>query len=153
MATKKIRIAELKHHVALCSMKDVVTEGGEMVLIRSDVLKIWCKIESRSASFASPSMYGQAGYAILENRDRQTHVITMPMRRDFDISSAAWIYEQRLQSGARWYKVLGIRELNEDGQYMVLSARLIERGDDLTPPVAASATPEVIKAVDSGVKL
>lgn len=146
---KRTAIAELKHRVALCSMHDVVTEDGKMVLVRQDVAKFWVKIEPRTSS-----MFSQAGYSIQEPRDRQTHLITMRFRRDFDISSAAWVYEERLQSGARWFKVLGIKEQGEDGEFMTLSAKLIERGDDLTPPVAeGDQVPVLVKRVEHGVKL
>ena len=147
---KKILIRDLKHYCALCSGKDVVTTDGTLVLVREDVTRTWMKIESKTTS-----MYSPAGYNIMENRERQTHLITMRMRRDLDISSAAWVYEERLQSGARWFKVLGVKDDGEDGDYMTLSARLIERGDDLVPPAdeGASATVEGIKPVAHGVRI
>lgn len=99
-------------------------------------------------------MFSRAGYNIMEDRNRQTHVATMRMRRDLEISSAAWIFEQRLQSGSRWFKVLGIKE--EDGTMLTLSLRLVERGDDLVSPTKdeqpATAAPSV-SVVDHGVVL
>lgn len=155
MAKKRLKISDLRHRIALCSMHDVVTEGGTLVLIRKPVSETWAKIEAKV-----PSMFSTAGYNLPqfepgEGRNKQTHLVTMRMRRDFDISSAAWVYENRMQSGQRWFKVLGIKEMDEEGNYMVLSCRLIERGDDLVAPVAHDSTTrdEVIKRHDNGVEL
>lgn len=148
LMAKKVLIRDLKHHCALCSGKDVVTDSGDIVLIREDVIRTWMKIEAKQTSMFSP-----AGYNIMENRERQTHLITLRMRRDLDISSAAWIYEERAQSGARWFKVLGIKDDGEDGDFMTLSARLIEKGDSLVPPVDDGATGVGIRPVAHGVRI
>ncbi|UPT53286.1 hypothetical protein [Synechococcus phage Ssp-JY38] len=156
MARKRVKISALRHYIALCSMDDVITENGTMILVRKDVSHAWAAIEAKQ-----PSMFGVSGYNLPQfepgqGRNKQTHLITMRMRRDFDISSSAWVYEERMQSGQRWFKILGIKEMNEEGNYMVLSARLIERGEDLTPPVPQGEDHEpaqVIKRHDIGVKL
>jgi head-tail adaptor len=129
----KITSKDLRHRISLCTSADVVTEEGQLMLVRSDVLSTWAKIEAKTTS-----MFSRAGYNILEDRNRQTHLAFMRMRRDIEISSAAWIFEQRMQSGARWFKILGIKE--EDGTWIALSLRLIERGDDLVEPVSEPAT-------------
>lgn len=146
---KKVGIKDLKHYVALCSGKDVVTSTGMPVLFREDVLRTYVKIEPKASS-----MFSREGFAIMEPRDKQTHLITMRMRRDIDIASSAWVYEERLQSGSRWFKVLGIKDDNEDGEFIILSAKIIEKGDDLTTPVEPKpATESVMAVVQHGVRL
>ena len=131
----KLSSKDLKHRIALCSGTDVVTDGGELVLVRKDVLNTWAKIESKVAS-----MFSRQGFAIMEDRNRQTHLISIRMRRDIDITSAAWIYEERMQSGSRWFKVLGVKDDGEDSDVTILSCKIIQRGEDLAEPVETLAT-------------
>lgn len=144
----KITARELRHRIKLCSGSDVVL-GTDIVLVREDVLETWAKIEPKTTS-----MFSRAGYNVLESRERQTHLITIRMRRDIDVTASAWVYEERLQSGARWFKILGIKEAYENGEFLVMSARLIERGEDLASPVdSATEEQEAIKVVSHGVVL
>jgi head-tail adaptor len=140
---------DLKNYVALCTALDVTTEGGDIVLLRKDVLNTWAKVEAKQ-----PSMFSKSGYAIMEERNRQTHLITIRARYDIEITSAAWIYEERMQSGARWYKVLGIKDDGTDTGFTVMSCRLVERGDNLVDPIETPSTENPgIEAVKQGVIL
>lgn len=129
------RISDLKHRVVLCRMDDVVASDGVMELRRDAVLSAWVSIVAKQAS-----MFSTENVAIKESQDRQTHLITMRFRRDIDISAMAWVYEKRMQSGDRWFKVLGIKEQSEDGQFMVLSCRLVERGETMSKPAEPVTT-------------
>lgn len=144
----RVTARDLKHIVMLCTSNDVVTDDGKLILIRENVVTTWMKIEVKAAS-----SFSRAGYNLDENTNKQTHIATMRFRRDFDISTAAWIYEERLQSGARWFKIIGVKE--EDGKFMVLALHLVERGDNLVEPVAEDAATEMpsIKTVNHGVVL
>lgn len=145
----KLSSRELKHRIALCAGKDVVTDGGTLVLVRQDVVNTWAKIEAKAAS-----MFSRQGFAIMEDGNKQTHLISIRMRRDIDITSSAWVYEERMQSGARWFKVLGIKDDGEDSDVTILSCRLIQRGEDLVEPVETPATENPgIELVKHGVVL
>lgn len=141
-------IRDLKHRVALCSAKDVVTDTGSLVITREDVLETWAKIESRVES-----QFNKQGDNLDAKRTPRTHVITIRFRRDIDVTSTAWIYEARAQSGARWFKVLGIRDLNEDSDWLVINASLLEKG--IVPPPADEGATEAqaLAVVSHGVKL
>ena len=145
---KRPSIAQLAHRVAVCSQQDVVIDGDTINLVRRDAYHAWCAIENKMSSMYSPN-----GMAIMDDRNRQTHIITVRFRRDIDIASTAWLYEERLQSGNRWFKVLGIKETDDRGEFMVLSCRLIERGSESAPPVADGEKVEVVKRANQGVKL
>lgn len=145
----KLSSRDLKHRIALCAGQDVVTDNGTLILTRKDVLNTWAKIESKAAS-----MFSRQGFAIMEDRNKQTHLISIRMRRDIDITSAAWVYEERMQSGARWFKVLGIKDDGEDSDVTILSCKIIQRGEDLVEPVETSATENPgIELVKHGVVL
>lgn len=139
-------IRDLKHHVTLCSSNDVVTEDGALMITREGVVTTWAKIESRVES-----QFNRQGDNLDGARFPRTHVITIRFRRDLDVTATAWLYEARAQSGARWFKVLGIRDLNEDGDWLVINASLIEKG--IVPEPANETPTEGIRPVSHGVKL
>jgi head-tail adaptor len=141
--------SDLRHRVKLCSAQDVITEDGELKFSREEVFTTWAQIEAKIAS-----QFNRSGENLLNEKERQTHLITIRFRRDIDVSSTAWIYEERAQSGARWFKVKGVRDLNEDGQFLQISASLLERGI-VTPPTDEGATEvrAVVALHDHGVRL
>jgi head-tail adaptor len=145
----KIATRDLNKKISLCSAKDVITDTGEMHLIREDVVKVWAKIDPKVAS-----MYSREGFNIMESRNRQTHLITIRARKDIDISSSAWVYQHLAGNDARWYKVLGIRDYDGEMDFLVISARLVQKGEDLTPPVDEGATAcAPLRRVDHGVEI
>jgi hypothetical protein len=136
MARKEPKISELKHRIALCTMKDVVIDQ-EMHLSREAVTYCWANIEhmTNMASFLS-----RAGYAIMENAQRPTHRITVRAGLDLEYSSAAWVYEQRLRSPPRWYKVLGFVD---ECDWVMLECHLVEKSDNVQPVDSAlTAAPQ-----------
>lgn len=147
-----VKIADLKHRLRLCSMKDIVVDAKEMRLVRKDVISGWAAIEPRKRS-----MFSAQGVAIQEEKNRVTHRITMRYRSDVDITSAAWLYEEFLKSPPRWFKILGDAQLSGDARFWLFDALLYERGMSITPPVEElpSQGPSVIGMVPmpSGVKL
>jgi hypothetical protein len=139
--SKPTTIASLRHRVALCSMRDVVEQGGSMELTRKEVAKCWAAIEPfrHQPNFMSP-----AGFAILTPETRQTHTIVVRAALGLDYTSAAWVYEERLKSPPRWYKVLGF---TEQGAFVELAAHLVEKSD------AAQAPKGDLNAIQSKVQL
>jgi SPP1 family predicted phage head-tail adaptor len=137
-------IAQFKHRVAICTMRDVVESDGQMSLSRKDVYHAWAAITPMTGT-----LYSRAGQAVDQSRETRTHKICIRFRRDVDFSQTAWLYEERLQSGARWFKMLAMHEQNEAGEYLEMDCRLVSRGDDLSAPVVTS----VAAPLPQGVKL
>jgi hypothetical protein len=124
-----MKIAKLKYRVALCSMKDVVESDGTMSLTREGVTWTWAAITS---AVNLPSFMGVSGYAVLESTSRMTHKIVTRALPHLDITSAAWIYEERGISAPRWYKFLGVAESD---CWWSFSVHLVEKSDNVQPPV------------------
>lgn len=128
--------SDLKHRVMICTSQDVVVDGTTLVLARKGVRETWAMVaESREQLFA------RDGMAIREQRDAASHKITIRYNPDQPITSAAWVYEARLKSEPRWYKVLAISDLGEQGRFSVLRCRLVEKSDGLLAPAPKAATP------------
>lgn len=145
---KKIGLASFRHRVLLCSQKDVVIEDATLRLRREGVAEFWAKIEPKKAT-----EFTVHGMASKDTRNRRTHVITLRYRYDLNLSDMAWVYEARVRSSPRWYKVLNVEEIeNSRGQFWNLECRLVERSDDLVEPTEA-ATGGVVQPLPSGVEL
>ena len=112
MPARAPKIGDMCYRVALCTMNDVVLEGDAMTLSREVVTFTWASITHQ---WNQPSFIGKEGYAVKELRDRPTHLITVRYGLQLDYTSAAWVYEQRLKSPPRWYKVVGFAEQASGG--------------------------------------
>lgn len=141
------KIAALKHRIALCRMEDVVTQDGEMHLTRKDVFHAWARIEAKQGSAFSP-----AGYSVDEPRTTKTHEIYIRYRSDMEISAMAWIFEERLKSSPRWFKILKVSDYMEDGQWWCFKCRIVERSDDVTEPAANDTTSIAQSTLPPGVR-
>ena len=119
------KIANFTHRIALCTNKDVVDQDGTLVLVRPAVAWLWAGIRQPRPSYLSP-----LGYAVMEEADRVTHIITIRGAAGVDITSAAWVYETFRKSPPRWYKVLGFSDVD---RWIRMTARLIERNDTAQP--------------------
>jgi head-tail adaptor len=122
------KISDLRNRVSLCTMHDVVEKGGVMTLTREDIATVWAQIYAQPHL---PSFISKYGYAIKEPAERPTHLITVRYKIDLDLSNTAWIYEVRLKSPPRWYKMIGFYD-NEN--WIVMHAHLVERSNIATPP-------------------
>jgi hypothetical protein len=127
VAGKQTKIADMGHRVALCTAKDVVVDNGTMEIRREAVRWTWAAMEHQTHL---PSFLSQAGYAIKELAERATHRIRVRTGIDVDFASTAWVYETRLKSPPRWYKVLGFVE---EDCHIMLECHLQERNDDAQP--------------------
>lgn len=127
-------IKDFRHRVHLCSQKDVVLDSDMLRLSRTDVYACWANIVASKGS-----MFSSEGYN-LDKKPVRTHKLTIRYNRNVDFTQAAWFYEERLQSGARWYKALGWTELEERGLYLVFDVRLVDRGFEAIEPTAPVAT-------------
>jgi hypothetical protein len=130
LAKPQIKIADLKRRIALCTQNDVVTENGMMVLSRNPVTWVWARIDD---ALNLPSFQSTAGYSFKESYNAwKTHRIIIRSRTWLELSSMAWIYEERLKTSPRWYKYLGFDDADE---WILLSTHLIERSPDVLPPI------------------
>lgn len=120
------KIARMKHRVVLCSMDDVVTKDGEMILSREGIREVWASIDDRRDTLQDVS-----GFTLDKNKERQSQLITTRYMYDLNIQSTAWIFERRRKSAPRWFKVLGAIEHR---LVFIFSTRLVERSDIVTPP-------------------
>lgn len=125
---KMITISDLKHRLVVCSMDDVIMSAtGTYQLARKGIYTGWADITPKT-----PSTFAVNGFTVKESRDKPTHEITMRFRPDVEISSAAWLYEERRISAPRWFK---ITQVIEKDPWFCFYCRLVERSDDATPPV------------------
>jgi len=124
-----IKISDLSSRVAVCSMKDVVEQNGQMELRRKEIATLWACVRPNTTSMSFMSPYG---YATMETADRRTHFIYIRRKTYLDITTAAWIYEQRRVTPPLWYKVLGYYE---EGCWITMPVHLQERSDLAQPPV------------------
>src|SRR5262245_49093710 len=138
-----IKIAKFRYRITLCRMEDVVTENGEMKLIRQGIRDCWAYIDDRRGSLTGPD-----GLIVDENQERQSHLIWVRYQYDLDIRSTAWIYGHRLKSPPRWFKVLAVRDTRLIYEF---SVRLVERADTAAAPVATN--PLMPQPLPDGVKL
>ena len=129
MPARAPKIGDMCYRVALCTMNDVVLEGDAMTLSREVVTFTWASITHQ---WNQPSFIGKEGYAVKELRDRPTHLITVRYGLQLDYTSAAWVYEQRLKSPPRWYKVVGFAEQYHN--WVMLHCHLVEKSDKATEP-------------------
>jgi head-tail adaptor len=124
-------IASLRHRITLCRQNDVVLSATDMCLVRKDVGQMWACIEPKRAS-----TFSTTGAVIKESRDDRSHVITVRYQPELNVSAMAWIYEARLKSSPRWFKVLSVNQTEHSGsQYFAFDCRITDRGDNLAPPV------------------
>jgi hypothetical protein len=122
-------ISDLKNYVKLCSQKDVISDAGDLRLVRKEILSTWANIVSKRGS-----MFNGPGMAIKDSRSVRTHVVYIRYRPELLISAYAWLYEARRISPPRWFKILSVAEHAEN--MYCFDCRLVERGDDLTRPTA-----------------
>jgi len=124
-----VKISDLNSRVAVCSMKDVVEQNGQMELRRKEIATLWACIRPNTTSMSFISPYG---YATMETADRRTHKIYIRRKTYLDITTAAWIYEQRRITAPLWYKVLGFYE---EDCWLIMPVHLQEHSDQAQPPV------------------
>jgi hypothetical protein len=133
------KAADMEHRIAMCHQSDVVIENGMMQLQRTSVVWTWARIKTY---YGVPAFIGQQGYAIIDPASRATHAITIRGGHDLDISAMAWVYEKRLKSPPRWYKILGF---TDPVGWIHMTARLVEKSDQVVPPhdsiLSAQPTP------------
>lgn len=131
-----MHIAKLQHRLVLCSQRDKVADGS-FTYERHKVAKMWAAVEAKAASGFSTN-----GASMNESRAKRTHVIYARYRHDLNISLMAWLYEERLKSSPRWFKILKVNQTEQAGNaFFKFDCRLVERGDDLAEPKSDEAKP------------
>lgn len=126
-------LAKLSHRVQFCTAADVGVVNGAMVLNRVEAFAMWAHIEAERGSY-----FARDGFVIEETHDKPSHRITTRYRPDILIANTAWLYEARLLSPPRWFKILEVQDLHEDGRYWYFKTRLVDQSDLTAPPETAA---------------
>jgi len=137
-------IKKFRHRVQVCRGEDVVVNGN-LSFEKKFVYDGWAMIVPRRASTFSPN-----GHTVFEEKDRRTHFIKMRYNPNVEITTAAWIYEARLKSPPRWFKILFVSDEFENSQFFNFECRLMEAGDDITEP---GTQPQTIPGIPAGMVL
>lgn len=132
MTIGKTRIADLRHRISLCSMQDVVVSGDTMELSRKEVVQTWARIRPFLTFGSKGSFVSPAGYTVLDPKLHQSHWISIRHQHSIDITSAAWVHEERRKGTPRWYKVLGSTE-TEDHRWIEIAVHLQELSEGAQP--------------------
>lgn len=133
-----MKIGTLKSRIVLCSQEDVVVDNGVMQLVRKGIRTCWARIDERRGSLPGPN-----GLTVGDLDNQQSHIITTRYMWDIDVRTTAWIYDCRLRSPPRWFKVYGVADSRLAYQF---ACRMVERGDEASQPVAVTGTEQSIFA-------
>ena len=130
-------ISDYRHRVVLCHADEVAAlSDGSLSLTRSRAWDAWAVIEEKRGS-----AFGRDGQVVKENRDQSSHEIYIRYRSDKVITVAAWVYEARLRSEPRWFKILQVKDVGENGYQWCMTCRLVSKSDaDPAPQDTANAT-------------
>lgn len=143
----RVSIGSRKHRIVVCASRDNIQSSDTVSIVRRGVFEGWAAIElKRSSSFS------REGFSIQQGSEVVTHYVTMNYRPDVDITNAAWLYEERLSSPPRWFKIIRYGELDE--RSWRFEVRLVEKSDDAPKPKTHSPEePARFVPYDDGVEL
>lgn len=137
-----MKIGSLRHKVALCRAYDSITASDMVINDRTIAIPdLWADIAPVRGSLFLQNR------AIMEGREAHSHFIVIRFAPNVDITAYAWVFEPRAQSGARWFKVLAVKEENEKGRWWRMECRLIEKGDVVAPTIKPVAEPSIFDPV------
>jgi hypothetical protein len=108
----------------MCREEDIIVDGEFRIKkdgIRSAMAKITQIRKSKLSRTGNE----------LRTTDDATHSIEIRSTYGVEYTNSAWIYEHRLRSSPRWFKVNGILE---DVDFTAFSVVLSERGDQVAEP-------------------
>lgn len=129
-------IADYTHRIVLCSGYDEIAGAAQVFQSKYAIAEVWACIKEVRTTFH----VGSRGTDVEEGKDRYSHNITIRWRPDLNITGHAWVYEKRVKTGGRWWKVIGIKETDESQLEFVLQARLAEKSDFVAAPTAPAPT-------------
>jgi len=124
---------KFRHRVRICRAEDVIVDG-KMLISKRHIHEGWAMINPRRTQ-----TFSAAGHTVYEEKDRRTHFIHMNYTPELLLTTAAWIYEERLKSVPRWFKILFSGDEYEDSRYFKFDCRLIEHGDDIIEPTTENS--------------
>lgn len=135
-------LSDLRHRLVLCRQDDVISSEAGFQLRREEVKTVLASVTEKSGT-----PYTKSGHA--NSGDGRTHIIMIRYRPSLNLSEMAWLYEKRVKSSPRWFKVLSIGQTEESSTpYWKINAKLVERSDDAPKP-----TNPVVVGLPPGVKL
>lgn len=137
-----MELAHLRHRLVLCRQDDVISSETGFQLRREEVKTVLASITEKSGS-----PFTKAGFA--HSGNERTHIIMIRYRSSINLSEMAWLYEKRVKSSPRWFKILSVGQTEDcSTEYWNINAKLVERSDEAIKP----ANPVVI-SLPNGVKL
>ena len=143
-----MNISDRKHRVIVCSQRDDVDAEGRLMITRVGAVEGWAAIEPVKAI-----RYSKEGVSQQSKTFEPTHNVIMNYNPDVNISVSAWVYEHRLKSPPRWFKVISVTNVDECSQFMKLKVRLVEANDDVETPVDEDKEPSAFGPVKLDVPL
>lgn len=143
-------IANFRHRVTICSADDIVTADGQIAIVKRKAWDAWAKIEPKRGS-----TFSRDGQVIKESRDNPSHEISIRYRSDKVIAASAWIFEQRMRSEPRWFKIIKVGDDGDVGYLWCFQCRLVEKSDMIQrPQEARPADPaSIVSPLPQGVVL
>lgn len=121
-------LGRFKHRVTLATAKiEQADDGANIVLSRRAIGEVWASIAPVRGS------YFLGTFAMMEGRENPSHWIVIRYNRDIDITGYGWLFERR-PSGKRWYKIVLVQEVEEEGRFWVIQARLEQKSDTAPEP-------------------
>ena len=136
-----ISIKDFRHRVTLASAQDIVVNASQIIIRKEAVHEAWAAIIEEKQSYQAPGGTTLVIEGTQDTRNTPTHCIYMNYRADMDVTSRAWIYEARLKSAPKWYKILSVGDYEQRGLYWEFKVRLTEQGEVASPPVVAEKDP------------
>lgn len=125
---RDIQVGKMKDRVCISSMKDRV-EDGSMMMTREGIITCWAMVDLWRASYQAPT-----GYVVDAADEKPTHYIYTRFRYDTIFTTATWIYNERLKSPPRWFKVIAVSDVDEEGRFTCFTCRLVEQSDSVSAP-------------------
>lgn len=135
-------LKKFKHWMQVCSARDVIV-GDQLQFSQKFIYEGWAMINPRRQQ-----TFSAEGHSVMEEKDRRTHFIHMRYNPNVEITTSAWIYEERRLSPPRWFKILFSGDEYEDGRYFKFDCRLMEAGDSIIEP-----SDQNIPGIPNGFKL
>ena len=120
------RVAEYRHKVTLCRARDQVV-GQDIFVARDEIFT------ANASIVAVRGSYFLNGFAVDEGRNLYSHNVFLRVDPKYDITGSAWVFERRVKTPSRWYKVLSVQDSKEDGYEWRLLCRLVQKSDDIAP--------------------
>lgn len=128
-------IGDLNKRVIIVSSHEDVSDG-KLLIKREGAYACWASIKD-AASYNKD----RQGAIFQQPHEKRTHKMCIRYRQDISISVGAWVFEERLKSAPRWYKIIGQKDEGGAGQWWIFDLRLHTESDSEGRPQAPAPDP------------